>query len=100
MKTGRDSNFTPAEIAKLIANAEPLLPYIAIGAFAGLRGAGIQRLDWSELDLTDGFIEGEGRKEQDRYAPPCPDQAKPGAWLKGMPRSPARYAHSETWSTS
>jgi integrase len=30
---------------------------LAIGAFAGLRDAEIKRLDWSEVDLTRGFIE-------------------------------------------
>src|SRR5262249_682271 len=34
-----------------------VLPMLAIGAFAGLREAEIQRLDWSEVDLACGYIE-------------------------------------------
>jgi integrase len=33
-----------------------LLPYIAIGLFAGLRRAEIERLDWSEIDFESGLI--------------------------------------------
>jgi integrase len=50
--------FTPGELTPLLENAEPaLIPFLAIGAFAGLRHAEIQRLDWSEVRLDDGFIE-------------------------------------------
>ena len=34
-----------------------LVPFLAIGAFAGLRSAEIERLDWSEVHLADRFIE-------------------------------------------
>src|SRR5207248_4608051 len=34
-----------------------VLPYIAIGLFAGLRRAEIERLDWSEVDFESGLIE-------------------------------------------
>lgn len=48
---------TVAQTARLLeaANAE-LVPFIAIGAFAGLRRAELERLDWSELDLESGLI--------------------------------------------
>lgn len=50
--------FRPEEMAKLLENASPdLLPFLAIGAFAGLRHAEILRLDWSEVDLAGGHIE-------------------------------------------
>ena len=45
--------FTPAEIARLLAAASPdSLPCLAIGAFAGLRSAEIERLEWSGVDLA------------------------------------------------
>jgi integrase len=49
---------TIAETARLLeaASAE-LLPFIAIGAFAGLRRAELERLDWSDVDLESGLIE-------------------------------------------
>ena len=82
MKTGEIEIFTPAEIIQLIEKADArLLPYIVIGAFAGLRGAEIQRLDWSEVDLVDGFIEvkAEKAKTDVRRLVPIPPNLK--AWL-------------------
>jgi hypothetical protein len=49
--------FTPSEIAKLLAVASPeFLPSLAIGAFAGLRSAEIERLAWSDIDLVGRHI--------------------------------------------
>ncbi len=39
-----------------VAPAE-LVPFITIGAFAGLRRAELERLDWSEVDLESGLIQ-------------------------------------------
>jgi integrase len=48
---------TPDQLSGLLKNANPLVvPYLAIGAFAGLRAAEIERLDWGEIDLVDGHI--------------------------------------------
>jgi len=48
---------TPDELARLLNSAAPqAIPYIAIGAFAGLRAAEIERLDWCEVDLVDAHI--------------------------------------------
>jgi integrase len=50
--------FTPEELIKLLAASDDRLkPYLAIQAFAGIRGRELQRLDWADIDLTDGFIE-------------------------------------------
>jgi integrase len=49
---------TVDETARLLENAAPaVLPYIAIGAFAGLRRAELERLDWQEVDLQSGLVE-------------------------------------------
>jgi integrase len=49
---------TVEETARLLENASPeLVPYIAIGAFAGLRRAELERLDWKEVDLSSSLIE-------------------------------------------
>jgi integrase len=49
---------TVEETARLFESAAPeLIPYIAIGAFAGLRRAELERLDWREVDLQGGLIE-------------------------------------------
>jgi integrase len=49
---------TVTQAARLLESATPdILPYIAIGLFAGLRRAEIERLDWSEVDFDSGHIE-------------------------------------------
>lgn len=53
------------EAAKLLENAAPeILPYIAIGLFAGLRRAEIERLDWSEIDFESELIEVKAEKSK------------------------------------
>ena len=48
---------TPEQTAKLLEVADPrILPAIAIGAFAGLRPAEIERLNWSGVDLGKGYV--------------------------------------------
>lgn len=74
--------FTPTEMASLLEKAEPdLVPYLAIGAFAGLRAAEILRLDWQEVDLEGGHIEVKARKAKtaSRRLVPVPENLK--RWL-------------------
>jgi integrase len=53
----------------LLENASPeILPYIAIGLFAGLRRAEIERLDWSEVDFESGHIEVTAEKSKSKIA--------------------------------
>ena len=43
---------TPTQLALLLENSpDELVPFVAIGAFTGLRTAELERLDWSEIDL-------------------------------------------------
>ena len=47
--------FRPEELERVLELAEPaLIPFLTIGAFAGLRHAEIERLDWSEVRLETG----------------------------------------------
>ncbi len=49
--------FKPAEIRRLLAAASPdFLPCLAIGAFAGLRSAEIERLAWADIRLAERHI--------------------------------------------
>jgi hypothetical protein len=49
--------FTPAQMERILAGAPPaMVPFLAIGAFAGLRTSEIQRLEWNEIDFEAGFI--------------------------------------------
>lgn len=49
--------YTPAEILDLLKNApKKFVPFLAIGAFAGLRAAEIERIEFKDIDLSGGFI--------------------------------------------
>jgi len=57
VKGGTCEIFTPAEIARLLAAVTPdFLPALAIGAFAGLRSAELERLTWADVDLAGRHI--------------------------------------------
>ena len=57
VKRGDTLIFKPDEIARLLAAARPqFLPTLAIGSFAGLRSAELERLEWSDIDLKQRFI--------------------------------------------
>lgn len=74
--------FTPQEIEKILLAAHAnILPLIAIGAFAGIRSAEIQRLTWEDIKWDRGHIEIAGRKAKTaaRRIVPLPDNLK--AWL-------------------
>src|SRR5260370_38307921 len=44
--------------------SQALLPYVAIGAFAGLRRAELQRLDWSDVHFDADLIEVTAQKSK------------------------------------
>ena len=74
--------FKPAEMRTLIMAApRDLIPYLAIAAFAGLRPAEIERLDWSAINLQRRIIEvraGQSKTASRRIVPISDNLA---AWL-------------------
>jgi integrase len=74
---------TVEETARLMENAAPeLVPYVAIGAFAGLRRAELERLEWKEVDLQSGLIEvtaSKAKSARRRFVKIQPNLAK---WLQ------------------
>ncbi len=77
--------FRPEEMAALLAAADPkLVPFLAIGAFAGLRHAELQRLDWAEVRLDDGFIEVKASKAKTASRRLVPISANLKLWLKPL----------------
>ena len=85
------------ETARLLESAaSELVPYVAIGAFAGLRRAELERLDWKEVDLQGGLIEVTARNAKSarrRFVKIQPNLAKwlqPHAQLSG-PVTPPGY---------
>ncbi len=79
--------FTPDEMTTLLHSASPeLVPILAIGAFAGIRMAELNRLDWSAVDLDRGFIEiraGQAKTASRRVIPISNNLA---AWLAPLKR--------------
>ena len=76
------SMFTPENIATLLKKADASLrPYLSIGAFAGLRTAELQRLDWSEIELDRGFITVAASKAKTRQRRLVPISDNLKLWL-------------------
>ena len=77
--------FTPKELASLLRAAKPeLIPYLVLGAFAGLRTAETQRLDWSDLKLERGFVEVGRDKAKTRSRRLVPVLPALSAWLQPL----------------
>jgi integrase len=76
------SIFTPENIASLLDKADVTLqPFLALGAFAGLRTAELQRLDWKEIDLDRSFITVDANKAKTRQRRLVPISDNLKLWL-------------------
>jgi integrase len=76
------SIFAPENIASLLNRADVTLrPFLALGAFAGLRTAELQRLDWKEIDLNRGFITVDANKAKTRQRRLVPISDNLKLWL-------------------
>jgi integrase len=79
---------TVDETAHLLENAPVnVVPYVAIGAFAGLRRSELERLDWNEVDLESSLIEVTAKNAKSarrRFVKVQPNLAK---WLQPYRRS-------------
>lgn len=88
---GKIEIFTPDEITKLLkAASKEFLPFIALGAFAGLRSAEITRLAWGEIDVAGGFITvaaDKAKTKARRLVPILPNLAQ---WLARYSRQTGR----------
>ena len=78
--------YTPEELKAMLERLRDikpeLLPFVAIGAFAGIRTAEIARLNWEDVDFEQGLIEigaGKAKTAQRRHVPIQPNLAK---WLE------------------
>ncbi len=74
--------FTPSEMVKLLAaSSTEFLPALALGAFAGLRTAELQRIAWSDVDLAGGFITITAKNAKTRTRRIVPIQTNLALWL-------------------
>jgi integrase len=71
-----------SQVARLLLSASSdMLPFWAIGAFAGLRRAEIERLTWSEIDFEAGVIEVKASKSKTATRRLVTIQPNLRAWL-------------------
>ena len=85
------------EAARLLEAAAPrVLPYIAIGLFAGLRRAELERLDWSEIDFDSDLIQivaAKSKTAQRRFVKIQPNLR---GWLLPLRKHKGNVAPQET----
>ena len=81
-----------------------IIPALAIGLFAGLRQAEIERLDWNEVDLGRSFIEVTAEKAKTKKRRLVKIEPNLAAWLTPFVRKagsvmPPNYRHKlePTW---
>lgn len=94
---GAPEIFTPEQMRTVLEKAPAeFVPYLAIGAFAGLRSAEIERLDWSEIDLARRLIQvtaKNAKTAQRRFVTVCDALA---AWLAPHVRKSGPVATTES----
>ena len=75
--------YSPWEVTQFLNYSRTeMVPFLAIGAFAGLRSAEIERLDWSEVHLKDRFIEIKAAKAKTASRRIVPISTNLAKWLK------------------
>ncbi len=74
--------FSPYEISCFLAHARTeMIPFLTIGAFAGLRSAEIERLDWDEVHMAERFIEVKAAKAKTASRRIVPISENLATWL-------------------
>jgi integrase len=83
--------YSPWEVTQFLNHSRPeMVPFLAIGAFAGLRSAEIERLDWSEVHLADKFIEIKAAKAKTASRRIVPISKNLAKWLKDHSKDEGR----------
>ena len=82
VRDGSIAILRPAQMEALLKAATPeMIPFLALGGFAGLRAAEIQRLHWEDVLIDQGWIEikAEKAKNASRRLTPIADNMR--GWL-------------------
>jgi integrase len=75
--------FTPSEMTRIFHNARPeIIPFLALGAFGGIRSAEIQRLSWADVKWDQGIIEIASGKAKTRARRLVPMNGCLRVWLQ------------------
>ena len=73
----------PKEVRALLAKAPAkILPGLALGFFAGIRRAELERMDWSEIDFGQGHVEVKASKAKTASRRIVPMQPNLKKWLQ------------------
>jgi integrase len=93
---GAPEIFTPEQMRTVLEKApRDFVPYLAIGAFAGLRSAEIERLDWAEIDLGQKLIHVTAEKSKSAQRRLVPIRDNLAAWLAPHSRKSGPVADPE-----
>ena len=75
--------FTPEQMTQLLTEADArVVPYIAIGGFAGLRHAELMRLEWQDVKIAQGHIEVTAKKAKTAQRRIVPMSENLAHWLR------------------
>jgi len=95
---GEVAIFTSAKMHEIFAAARPeMIPFIAIGGFAGLRTAEIARLDWSKVDLEEKIITVDAAKSKTGSRRVVPVQPNLLAWLRPYAKDEGQVLPFVSW---
>jgi len=90
---------TPKQLEDLLEKASAeIVPFIAIGAFAGLRTAERFRLDWSEIHLDRNFIEVSASKSKSARRRLVTIQPNLYAWLEPQQQKQGKVVPPGLWA--
>lgn len=90
--------FSPEQITRLLKAAGPeLIPFITLGAFAGLRSAEIHRLSWEAVRIDDGFIELKAGQTKTASRRLVPLEANLREWLTPHVKKGPIITDDELW---
>jgi integrase len=95
---GEPEIFTPAEMREMLAAARPqMIPFLSIGGFAGLRSAELVRLDWSDVNLRERYIEIKAAKAKTGARRLAPITDNLFAWLEPHAKEAGAVIRFESW---
>jgi integrase len=90
--------FTPDEMREILNVARTeMIPWLAIAGFAGLRSAEIKRLDWSEVNFSELFIEIKASKAKTAARRLIPITDNLAQWLAPYAKESGNVVRFESW---
>lgn len=90
--------FTQDEMREMLSVSRPeMVPWLAIAGFAGLRSAEITRLDWSEVNLVERYIEIKASKSKTAARRLVPITDNLAQWLAPYAKASGKVIEFRKW---